>query len=447
MNEETVKLNGASKGKPSLIKSAIIEERSELAQEIISSKPDFWEKWSLYIFLFFLLCIIAFTWIIKYPEVIEVKAILTAKNAPKEIISRQEGRLVKLFVRNNQIVSKNQIIGWIESTADHAEVIELSREIDSCIDLMNKNQTDEAARIFSVNFTDLGELQTYYQQFIAAWQEFNDYKPDGFYSTKKRKLLGDVNSLERMKSTIQNQKKLTEKDVELAEESYKMNKTLLDRNVLTKEEFRTQTSKFVNKQLAIPQLDNTLLENETQKRSKLSEINQLDHDFAQQKIIFRQILQSLKSHVDEWLKNYVIKSPVDGKAYFIIPLQENQYIQTNRLLGYINPKEDGFYAETNLSQFNFGKITTGLSVQLRFDAYPYEEVGYVPGKLFYISNVPSDSGFRAMIRLSKGLKTSNNNEIPYKSGLKAQALIVTRDMTLFNRVYYNLVKSISIGKK
>jgi len=122
-------------------------------------------------------------------------------------------------------------------------------------------------------------------------------------------------------------------------------------------------------------------------------------------------------------------------------------LQAGKLLGYINPIDSHFYAETTLPQYNFGKIDTGLSVQLRFDAYPYQEMGFVEGSIDYISNVPSDSGFLTTIRLHRGLVTNNNKRIPYKSRLKAQAIVITKTMKLAERLYYNMVKSTSIGKK
>ena len=424
-----------------------INQRSELAQEIISRKPDFTERWALLIFLGILLLLSGASWFIRYPDFIEAKATLTAKNAPKEIIPRQDGRLVRLFVRNSQRVNKAQTIGWIESTASHQGVIELSKQIDNCIALLNLNKVDKVSEVIGRRYNNLGEIQQGYQQFITAWQQFNDYMINGFYSKKKNLLEKDIRSLDRTKQTIQNQRMLTEQDLKLSQETFDMNKKLSDEKVITKEEFRIQTSKYVNKQMAIPQLNASILSNETQIREKLKEVDQLDHDLAQQRVIFGQTLQSLKSQIDDWLKKYVLLSPVKGKVFFIVPLQENQYLRSGKLLGYINPDDNHFYAEANLSQLNFGKVDTGLSVQLRFDAYPYQEMGFVEGKLDYISSVPSDSGFLATVRLTKGLLTNNHRPIPYKSGLKANAIIITKDMRLFDRLYYNIIKSTSVGNK
>ncbi|MDB5122402.1 MAG: hemolysin secretion protein [Mucilaginibacter sp.] len=426
--------------------STRINQRSELAEEIISNKPDFMEKWALLIFLGILLVMLASTWFVRYPDIIEARAILTAQNGPKEIISRQDGRLVRLFFHNNERVSRNEIIGWIESTANHKEIITLSNQIDSGIILLNLNELDKVSKIFNKRYNNLGEIQPVYQQFISAWQIFNDYMVNGFYAKKKNLLMNDISSLNKSKEIIENQKGLTEQDVKIAEESFKMNKKLLDEKVLTKEEYRTQTSRYVNKQLAIPQINNSLLDNQTQQRNKLKEIDQLNHDIAQQKIIFSQTLHSLKSQIDDWVKKYIIKAPIDGKVTFIIPLQENQNVQSGRVLGFVNPIDSHFYAEATLPQYNFGKLDTGLAVQLRFDAYPYQEMGFIEGRLNYISDVPSDSGFLATVKFNHGLMTNNHRLIPYKNGLKAQAIIITKNMRLMERLYYNIVKSTSVGK-
>lgn len=427
--------------------SGLLSHRSEMAQEIISRKPNFMEKWALFIFMGILLLFLAATWFIRYPDFIEVRSTLTAANAPKEIIIRQDGRLVKLFFNNNTRVKKNEILGWIESTANHEEILELSKKLDSSISLLNNSQGAKVPRLFNNHYNNLGEIQQEYQSFITPLQIFNDYMINGFYSRKKGMLEIDMNHLKNTNKTIQNQKQLTEHDVKLAEESYSMNKKLRDENVLSKEEFREAESKFLNKQMAIPQLEAALLSNENQGQEKLKEIQQLDHDIEQQEVIFRQALQSLKSSVDDWKKKFVIQSPIDGKVSSIIRLQENQFLQAGRLIGYISPEDAHFYTEAYLPQGNFGKIDVGLQVQLRFDAYPYQEVGFVEGTLDYISNIASDSGFYATIKLNNGLITNNHKPIAYKNGLKAEAIVITKQMRLLQRIWYSMNKAFNMGSK
>jgi hypothetical protein len=115
------------------------------------------------------------------------------------------------------------------------------------------------------------------------------------------------------------------------------------------------------------------------------------------------------------------------------------------LLRYINPPDAKYYAEIKLPQYNFGKVDTGMKVQLYFDAYPYQEVGFVRGILNYISNISADSTFLGAVSFEKGLTTNQNKPIQYKIGLKAKALIITKDMRLLQRFYYSVVKTTTLN--
>ncbi len=422
-------------------------QRSEMAQEIISRKPGFLEKSALYLFLSILVVLISCTWFIKYPDIIEAKALLSATNAPKELIIRHEGRLTKLLAGNKKQVVKNEILGLMESTASHQDVLRLSSQIDKCINLLNGHRFKEAVGCFPDSYGNLGEVRDAYREFIGALQQFDDYMVNGFYGRKMEMLRQDIETLEQAKAVVQRQFELTEEDLLLAEESFNMNRNLFEEKVIAREAFRSEKSRFVNKKMTISQLSNALLSNITQKREKLKEIDQLKHDLAQQNVLFLQAVQSLQNVVDEWKRKYVILAPIDGEVVLNVPLQEHQFLQQGKMIGYIDPGHSHYFAEVNLPQANFGKVDTGLQVQLRVAAYPFQEVGFLQGTINYVSRVSTDSGFVATVRLDNGLVTSNNFPLAYKSGLKAEAIVITRNVRLMNRLANNVFKSVSMGSK
>lgn len=421
--------------------------RSELAQEIIARQPGFIENWSLFIFLVILIAMLGATWFVHYPDIINSKAILTAEIAPKELVIKQEGRLTKLFIHNSAEVRRGDILGWIESNADHQQVLNLAKILDSSLILLNANKADRVFELYDQKLSNLGEIQPAFQQFVLAKQTFKDYTLNGFYLRKLNMLENDIKSLNDLNKNLVKQRNLTEEDLGLAKETYDINKILLDKKVITVAEYRNGKSIYVNKEKTVPQLDVSLFTNDMQKRDKLKEIEQLSHDMSQQQIIFQQEIQLLSSKVHDWINIYVLLAPIDGKVVYNTSLQENRYLRAGTLIGYVNPKESKFYAETTLSQINFGKIKLGMQVQLRFDAYPYEEWGYIDGTLSYVSNVPLDSGFLAIITLNNGLVTNNNKKLIYKNGLRANSLIITKDMRLLERFYYSFIKSTSIEAK
>jgi len=225
-----------------------------------------------------------------------------------------------------------------------------------------------------------------------------------------------------------------------------MNKILLDEKVISAEEYREENSKYLSKKMTIPQLNSNILSNQNMQRDKLTELEQLKHDIIQQKIIFEQALRTLKSNIDGWIHNYIIQTPLDGTVFFTMQLQQNDFIEAGKLLGYINPPDSKFYVEISLPQNNSGKVDTGMKAQLRFDAYPYQETGIVKGTVDYISPIATDSGFLATVRLENGLFTNLKRKIQFKNGLRAQVLIITKNMRLLQRMYYSVVKATSVGK-
>ncbi len=96
--------------------------RSEQVEEIISHKPGFVEKWAIVFILLILLLLLGSTWFIRYSDTIEAPATLTALNPPRDVPSPVEGRLVRLMVKEDNLVKKDQLLGWIDSTALYSPI-------------------------------------------------------------------------------------------------------------------------------------------------------------------------------------------------------------------------------------------------------------------------------------------------------------------------------------
>lgn len=447
MEENSVVLNGSTKlQQPSI---SIEDERygpSESANEIISTERGFLEQWGLAICIVTLFICFSMTWFIKYPDIITSRATLWAENGPKEIIPRQSARLVRLLVKNNENVNQKDIIAWVESSASHEEVIKLSAFLDSTAVWVEEGEFSKLSWAFKKKFDKLGELQENYRNFIVSLQQFCDYKVNGFYPGLRDLIEKDVQSLDRLRQTIGRKKHLIETSLELSKESFNMNESLMEQKVLSLEQFRIEKRNYISQEAVIPELEASLIQNDALQREKHKALMQITHDLSKQETIFLQALHTFRSLVDDWMRKYLLISPVSGRVFFVIPLQENQSVTSGDVIGYISPDDTKYFVRTYLSQNNFGKIKVGQKAQLRFDAYPYNEVGSVEGTLEYISKVPTDSGFLATIKLDRGMITNNHYLIPYKSGLKMDALIITENMRLLKRLFYNIIKRTAFGK-
>jgi len=417
-------------------------QRSEMVQEIVSNRPGFLVRYGTLFFLITIIILIAACWFIQYPDIVSTNAKLTSINAPKEIVTKTSGKLVKLFAKENEQANTGDILGYMESTASHEELISLSKNIDTATILLNRNNLTAALSFLQNNYGNLGELQSNHQSFITAYQNFKNYLSNGFYLRKKSMLANDLSFLQKMHTNLLQQKGLNTEDLALQQKTFDANESLKNDKVISALDYRNETSKLISKKLTLPQISSAIISNEAQQNEKLKEIAELENLIAQQKSIFNQALNTFKSQVDEWKQKYLLIAPVSGKIAFATFLQENQQLKANQVICFVNPENTQYYAEVYIPQTNFGKVQKGQEVLLKFPSYPFQEYGSVKGKIDFISNISTDSGYLAKVNLVQGLTTNYNKQVQYRDGLLAQGEIITKDMRLLQRFYYNIVKQV-----
>jgi HlyD family secretion protein len=422
--------------------------RSEAVSEVISKDPGFLINYGSGIFSIVLIVAIVACWFIQYPDLISTKAKLTATYAPKIVITHTEGKLVKIKVKENDSVKIGQVVGYMESLANPSAIMEVSNQIDSINVLIRNNRTDEIVKYFPAYkeqqiFNGLGEIQSNYQTFIQSFITFKDFLGNGFYLHKKSMLFTDLKNNQKLNSILIKQKELLEKDLSLTNQTFQANESLAKDKVISSFDYRNEESKLIAKKLSLPQINAAIVNNESQQNEKRKEIAELENQIIVQKNTFVQAIQTFKSQVQAWEFKYVLKAPIAGNISFIGFLQENQEMKNGQHLFYVQPNNTTYFVEMLIPQYNFGKINKGQQVLLKFLAYPFEQYGAVVGKIEHINNLPTDSGYLAKVILPNGLITNYNKPLQYRDGLFAQADIITENMRLLERLYFNLAKQMN----
>lgn len=417
------------------------ELRSDNFQEIVSHRPGFLVQWGNVIFLVLLFLIVGACWFIRYPDLIQAPAKLTSINAPKPVICLQPGKLVKLLVTQNEEVVKGQPIGYLESTADHLEILNLS----GLLDLLDQ-QPDSSDLIkydFEGNYKRLGELQPAFQTFAQSLITFRNYLPDGFYEKRKLLLDREKSNLEKLQATLLQQRELQEQDLNLTKKTFKANETLNKEKVISDFDYRLEQSKLISKQLSLPQINSAIINNNSQLTSKEREILDLQNSIDQQAGIFSQAIHTLTSQVSEWKRKYILTSAISGRVEFASFIQENQELKAGEVICFVNPGNSHYFAELEIPQVNFGKVEVGQNVLLKFSSYPFQEFGSVNGEIGFISTIAGEKGYLAKVNLTNGLITSNKKQIQYREGLTANAEIITKDTRLLERFYIGIYKTVA----
>jgi multidrug resistance efflux pump len=408
--------------------------QSEPMREILSKRSDFLSKWAILMYFILVMFLFTLAAYVRYPVIVKANAVLSAVNSPKEIVAPQKGKISKLYLKNNQSVKQGDIIALLESTAIPESVFIFSQKVDSLIEITEGQNIEHILHINIDTLKELGELQTSYREVGLAYQQFASYLSNGYYLQRKGILNTDYTMNSATIKNIEEQRDLIFQDIKLSEENFNANLKLFKERVISAQELRDLESRVLAKKMLVPQIKDKLIANQVLLKNKEKEILELDYTISQQKLIFKEALLNTQSAIADWKRKYVISAAVDGRIVYSTIIEENQFISEQSILGYILPKSSRYFAQLSIKQSNFGKVEVGQTVQLRLEAYPYTEFGFVSGNLKYISDIAADTGFLAIVDLPKGLVTSVGKSIYFKSGLKAEAIILTKEMTLLERL-------------
>lgn len=382
------------------------------------------------------------TWFIKYPETVTTQATLTGTNTPRPIVPHVSGRIVKLFRQNNDTVTTGDLIGCMETIADWQEVLRLSGNMNAiCAQVKNGNEA-AVASLMQENYTHLGELQGAYQAFRQAYISYQTLALSGYAQKKKSFLQKDNALIGQAQSAIHIQSNLQQKDLSINQSNLEKNKKLLEKNIISQEEYDRLTSENIGKRMSIPQIQSGMISTESQKNSIRKEMLEIDNQTAVQRATFQEAAFSFKNTIDDWKNKYLLTASIPGTISFTEFIQENQQLEAGKTLANINPDNSSYYLRTTIPQQNFGKVAQGERVILKFPAYQWQEYGTVLGRIDYVSPNANDSGYIATILLPEGLQTNYKKRIAFREGLQADAEIVTQDMRLAQRFYYDIIKQI-----
>lgn len=421
-----------------------LDVRSDEVQEIISQPPNWLIRWGITAFFGVLIVILITAWAVKYPEIIQAPIKLTAINAPKTLNSRITGKLTKLLVENNVHVKKGEVLAWLESTASHKEVIQLTLEIDTMQEWLNKRELKHFKPAQLGRFANLGELQAGFQTFEQAYREFCSFLEGGFYSQKRQMIVRELQYTQSLLEQLEQQKAIQQQDFDLAHQEYEAQKQLAEEGIIAPLELKQEESKLLARRLPLEQTESSIINNYAAQVAKEKELMELDRKMSEQQSVFQQALNTLKSNVQQWAYQRLLVAPFEGKVIYTGILQENQTLITGQEVFYIQPTNSSYFGELSLLQNSFGKVEEGQKALVKFSGYPYQEFGSVLGKVTYISDIPvKDSIFLAKVQFENGLRTNYGKKLTPINGMRGNAEIITEDLRLIERFYQNIRKNLA----
>ncbi len=416
---------------------------SEEVNEIISSVPSWILRKGITLIFLFLGLLVLMSAFISYPDIVKTSLKVNSLNSPKSVIAHQAGKLIKILVKDNQRVINKQPLAYIESTANHNEVLLFIAKLKL---LQQKLNTNDTITVKDMEITDfnLGELQNSYQSFYQEYLDFINTQKGGFYQTQKNYLQKDLAEIRKLQNQIHQQRKIQQQEYANAEEEYNAYKKLKSKNVISNNEFKQQENKYLASKYPLQQSNTALLNNSSNYRAKEKEITTLNQTIKEQQSKFRQTLNGMITETESWILKYVVTAPLDGELGYAGILQENQNVTLNQELFMVNPGNTNFFGEVQIPQYNMGKVSKGQRALVKLRSFPFEEFGVINGKVSYITNIAlKDSLFIAKIDFVDSKQKNGHHSIVLKPGMMADVEIITKESSLLQRFLRNITKMLN----
>lgn len=415
-----------------------MELRSEEVQEVLSKVPHWMIRWGSTLFFFLIVLLLLISWVVKYPDIIPSEALITSEVPPQKELAKITGKLETILVKDNDNVIKNQPLAIIENTANYKDVFKLKTIIDTL-----KVDTKTFRFPFdSLPILFLGDIDSQFALFENSYIQYQLNRELQPFSNDAIANKYSISELNRRLKSLQSQKAINKTELEFKAKDLGRNKSLFDKGIISEQDYENKQLEYAqakrnyeNFESSISQIKESI--SKAHKNSRGTEISRVKEEMTLLKNVIQSFNQ-LKKALKDWEYQYVLKSNINGKVSFLNYWNANQTVNQGDLVFTIIPSESSaFIAKLKAPVQNSGKIKVGQLVNIKLENYPETEFGVLKGTVKNISLIPNKKGFYIVnVDLPEKLVTTYNKTIDFKQEMRGSAEIITKDLRLMERFFY-----------
>lgn len=410
---------------------------SEEVRDVLSAPPKAIFKWGNTILLFFIFLLGLLSWFIKYPDIIRAEVLITTQNPPEKLVARTTGKIQKIWIKNQEKITANTPIAIIENAANYEEVFLLKSIVDTL-----KYDTAFNFPFEKYSFSQLGSIENAFTNFknnYTTYRQYITYQP---HQLEKNSQNFESSQQSSRVSLLEQQIIIASKELNLKKNELSRYKTLHEKGIIATQEWETREIDYLqqeknqrNLKTQLSQLKSSL--NDLNRNKQNTKINELKDDV----VLLQSTIQSfnqLKKEIEDWDKNFVFRSKIEGKVSYFQIWSENQNINSgDQVFSIISSSSSNYLAKLKVAALNSGKIKPNQEVIIRLVNFPDREFGVLKGKITSIGLVPTNDGITLIdANLTNGLTTTYDKPIIFQQEMSGTADIVTEDLRLIERLLY-----------
>lgn len=375
----------------------------------------------------------AWAWFGQIQEVSHAQGKLVPQGEVFRVQPVTEGKVTRILVKEGQSVQKGQVIAELDNRLAAAEVERVQQSLEA--DRLQFNQLQ--------SLMERTQLEAQTQQTItqseSRAQEASIVEIEATISTQRQTvelLKAERDAYQRRLTRL---RPLVDEGVVAAEQLFEVEQSAMDRErsiTQAQGDLQQAEAKAAGIQAGLVQRqaeeERSRLENQQKLQQLKLEANKLQAKMQETETL----LKTARSQLDRM----VLQSPVQGTISALNVNNVGEVIQLGQTVAEIAPKGAPLVLSSILPNREAGLVHPGMAVQIKFDAFPFQDYGTVAGKVVSISpdaKVDQQLGnvYRVEIKLDKNTVTHQQQTVALKAGQTAQAEIVVQKRRILDLIF------------
>jgi multidrug efflux pump subunit AcrA (membrane-fusion protein) len=422
-----------------------IELQSNEVEDMLGRVPGWITRNGSILFLFLLALLIFGSWVFRYPDIKRARILVTSVNPPADLQARTSGKIVELFVGNNDVVHTGDVLVMIENPASFDDVQQLKTGLGFLDSISIEEVTEELPEL---NNAQLGTIQSAYSIFLKAYRDYVEFRRLDYHQRRIELLRTELERQQEYSKSLSERASIAEEEYNLAQRQSNRDADLFIESVVSESDMEKSHSEMLAKRNKWQEAVSLIAENNISVGRIKEQIVDLElkqqEEQSQNHNTLEESLNNLKASIASWEQSYLLVAPVSGGVTFTRFWSANQNVEVGETVLTIIPTESGsMVGKISLPTAGAGKVKPGHQVNIQFDNYPHLQYGMVKGYVSDISEVPDGDYYTVEVELPTGLRTYYDIDIPFSQTMQGQAEILTDKMRVLQRVLNPIRSAIS----
>ena len=408
---------------------------AESTRETIDTLPRVSLRAIFYVLLFLLMGVIPWTALAKVDEVGTATGKLEPKGRIINLDAPVNGTVTNISVREGERVKAKQQIMELDSELVDNELQQQQQKLLAQQNQLNELKLLQQQQVLSVNTQkQQNQAQQYEKQALIEQAQKAIETSQSAHQMAKIRYRAAKEKVPRYQQAYNEGALSRDLLAEAQQQAQEQQESIKQ----TASEIAQARSRLAEQKRGLDSLKQTnnlgILKSQEEYKNTHSQITNIEGEIAQ--------TQSLIMGLEYQIQQRVVYSPVAGTVFQMPVKKPGAVVQVGQMVAQVAPEGSPLVLRGQMSSRDSGLLEVGQPVKVKFDAYPFQDYGVVPGRLTWISPdsriaqtttptpTPPQDFYELEIELERNYVENYEGTVALTPGQTAKAEIVIRQRRL-----------------